>query len=248
MMRLYPFGALLAVASFTAVLTACDSSEDPDTTEGTEVGTEVIDSTEAAAFETGIDIFGIAGEANVTFNGDAATVYSGTTQIFDRAAIDGPLGTAGDILCQYVYPATGTPFELTQEGVDSDNNPSVVTCEGCDFAFELTHDAPTIAGEGPYCEYWYADTDWGNAFPVLDYIVAYHPAYDMPDTEETESDSAILQFYDGSGDTTQYDDDGNEIEIEAQWFASGAAILDDDTLSWTNIISYYQVFEIGYYE
>ncbi len=244
-MRLIQFSGLLAIATLTAALTACDGTED---TEETEAGTESTEGTDAAAFETGVDVFGIAGQADITFSGGDAVNYTGTTQIFDRAATDGALGNAGDILCEYVYPVSGQPFDLTQEGVDSDNNESTVTCEGCDFAFELTHEAPTVAGEGPYCEYWYADTDWANAFPVMDYVVAYHPSFDLPDTEDVETGGALLQFYDGSGDTTRYDDDGNEIEIEAQWFAAGPATLEDNTMTWTNVISYYQVFEISYYE
>lgn len=244
-MKSFPVGTAVALALCCVFLPACDGETD---TSETDDGTEGTEGTEVAVFETGVDVFGLAGEADITFSDGAASTYSGTTAIVDRALGDGPLGSAGDVLCQYIYPATGTPYALTQDGLDSDNNEVTVTCEGCEFGFELTHAAPTVAGEGPYCELWYAETNWDTDFPVAAYTVAYHPSFDLPDTDDVESTGAVLQFYDGLGDVIQYDDEGNEVEAPAQWFASGPATLENDTLQWTQIIDYYDVFEIGYYE
>ena len=228
------------------LLTACGEPTDTqaDDSDSDSEGTEV------DALDTGVEMWGLRGEATLELDGDAADNYVGNTQIFDALATDGPLGTSGDLLCEYVYPVNGTPFSLTQTGEDSNNAPITVTCPSCSFAFELSHSAPTTIAEGDYCEFWYAETDWDLRFPINGLVVAFSPAWDDPKTEEVETAPAMVSFYDGSGAETEQNSDGQDVEIPAQWYATGNASFDPNTgaFQWTQVLGYYQVWELAYYE
>ena len=92
--------------------------------------------------------------------------------------------------------------------------------------------------------------DFGAGFPFGDgsWSVAYHPSWDRPDTEAVETDPATIEWYDGDGDYTYYDEGGNEIEYPAEWYRVGAAQLDGTTWSWDRPVQVYAVFEPSYYE
>lgn len=204
--------------------------------------------------ETGVELFALRGAGTVTFTGEEATGFSGTTEVVDIVIDEtGVLGEFGDLLCQFVYPATGTPYALTQAGVDSDNQAVNVTCEGCSFGFTLEHATPTTARggieDGAYCDIWGYPAEWDAGFQ--DWVFAFHPSYDDASTPEADPAPAILRFYDGSGDYT-YDPEGNGnyIEYAAQWFASGSGEFTeaDNSFYWFNPIGAYAVWELAYYQ
>ena len=224
--------------------TPVDSGSDPVGTADPEVDTEA---SGPEIYDTGLNEWGLAGSATVS---PESGVYQGETEIYDVLRGDSALGASGEQLCQFVYPSAGQAFGLTQTGVNSNNEPVTLACEGCAFAFELEHEAPTVAGEGPYCDVFYPDVNWSEAFPIPGYRVAFHPSWDDPNTAEVESTPALLDFYDGSGSETTYDASGNEIEIPAQWYRTGSASVSEDgtTFEWRHVLATYTIFEMAYYE